>query len=192
MKAYPDKEKTLYNLLSHESVTREYVLDAVERLKHERTNDERQLKDLLVTRKETTKANQVTVKLSELSEGLRLKTLQTQQSYPEPTENLEEIRHLLERLHLRVVVDNKPLDYKLTFKLAGQIISTEDSETDDLFNKHFKEYEQQHPDMNIEDLIDPSKPLPGNSPFVRHINRVKKNLVTIEQTSGCLFVDRYT
>ncbi|MFC2025234.1 recombinase family protein [Chloroflexota bacterium] len=184
LKAYPDKEKNLYDLLSHESVTKNYVLDAVDRLKRERINDERQLKDLVATRKETTRANQVTVKLSELSEKLRLKTLQAQQSSPEPTENLDEIRHLLERLQLSVVVDNKPLDYKLTFKLAGQIISTEDSETDDLFNKLFKEFEQQHPDMNIEDIVDPSKPLPGNSPFAQSVNRAKKNLVTIEQTSG--------
>ncbi|MFC1987292.1 recombinase family protein [Chloroflexota bacterium] len=184
LKTYPDKEKTLYNLLSHESVTKEYVLDAVDRLKHERTNDERQLKYLLATRKEATRANQVTLKLSEFSEGLRLNALQAQQASLEPTENLEENRSLLERLQLKVKVNSKPLDYKLTFKLAGQIISTEDSETDALFNKLFKEFEQQNPDMSIEDVVDPSKPLPGNSLFAQSANQVKRNLVTIEQTSG--------
>lgn len=89
LKAYPDKEKNLYDLLSHESVTKDYVLEAVRKLKNERINDERQLKDLLSTRKEVSKANQVTVKLSEVSEELRSNALYIQQTNPEPAENLQ-------------------------------------------------------------------------------------------------------
>jgi hypothetical protein len=184
LKTYPNKEKNLYDLLSHESVTKEYVLDAVCRLNEERINDEGQLKDLISTRKETGRANQVTLKLSELSEELRLNALQIQQTNPEPTENLEEKRHILESLQLKVVVNSKPLDYKLSFGLYGQIISTEESETEALFNKLFEDFAQEHPDMNIDDLIDLTKPLPGNSPFAQSINRAKKNLVTTERTSG--------
>ncbi len=184
LKAYSNKEKNLYDLLSHESVTKEYVIDAVQKLRQERINDESQLKDLLSTRKETGRANQVTIKLSELSEELRLNTLHIQQASPEPTENLEERRHIFESLQLKVVVNSKPLDYKLTFSLYGQIISTEESETEALFNKLFEEFAQEHHDMNIDDLIDLSKPLPGNTLFAQSINKAKKNLVTIEQTSA--------
>ena len=184
LKAYPDKEKNLYELLSHESVTKHYVLDAVDKLKNERINDERQLKDLLSTRKEMSRANQATIKLSEVSEELRSNALYIQQTSPEPTENLEEKRRILEDLHLKIVVNSKPLDYKLTFSLYGQIVSTEESETEATFNRLFNEYAQEHPDINFDDYVDPGKPLPGNSPFAQSINRAKKNLVTIEQTSA--------
>ncbi|MDD4876174.1 MAG: hypothetical protein PHQ86_03460, partial [Dehalococcoidales bacterium] len=68
--------------------------------------------------------------------------------------------------------------------LYGQIISTEESETEATFNRLFNEYAKEHPDMNFDDYVDPGKPLPGNSPFAQSINQAKKNLVTIEQTSA--------
>ena len=191
LKAYPDKEKNLYDLLSHESITKDYVLEAVSKLKNERINDERQLKDLLSTRKEMSRANQVTIKLSEVSEELRTNALYIQQTSPETTENIEEKRRILEDLHLKIVVNSKPLDYKLTFSLYGQIISTEESETEATFSRLFNEYAQEHPDINFDDYVDPGKPLPGNSPFAQSINRAKNNLVTIEQTSGCLSTHAY-
>ncbi len=191
LKAYPDKEKNLYDLLSHESVTKDYVLDAVHKLKNERINDERQLKDLLSTRKEMSRANQATIKLSEVSEELRSNALYIHQTSPEPTENLEERRRIFEDLHLKIVVNSKPLDYKLTFSLYGQIISTEESETEATFNRLFNEYAQEHPDINFDDYVDLGKPLPGNSPFAQSINRSKKNLVTTEQTSGCMSSHAY-
>jgi len=55
-----------------------------------------------------------------------------------------------------------------------------------------KEFEQQHPDITIKDMLDPDKPLPGNSLFAKSVNRVKNNLVTIEQTSGCLSSHAYS
>jgi hypothetical protein len=179
-------------LLSHESVTKDYVLDAVHKLKNERSNDERQLKNSLSTRKEMSRADQVTIKLSEVSENLRSNALYIQQISPEPTENLEKWRRILKGLHLKIVVNSKPLDYKLTFSLFGQIISTEESETESTFNRLFNEFAQEHPDINLADCVDPDKPLPGNLPFAQLINQAKKDLVTTEQTSASLFRCRYS
>lgn len=53
-------------------------------------------------------------------------------------------------------------------------------------NKLIKEFEQQHPDISVADLLDYSKPLPGNSKFAQFWNKFKQDLITIEQTSGCL------
>ena len=184
LKTYQNKEKNFYDLLSHEAVTKDYVLDAVNKLKQERLNDERQLKDLLAARKEAGNAKRVTVKLSELSETLRSKALQSQQASPEPTDHLKEKRSLLESLQLKVVVQTKPLEYQFSFKLGGQIISTADADHEAIFNKVLKEFEQQHPDITIEDILDSDKPLPEDTPFARAVNQVKNNLVTIERTSA--------
>ncbi len=184
LKAYPRKEKSLYDLLSHEAVTKDYVLDTVNKLKQERSNDERQLNELLATRNEATKADQVTIKLSDLSEGLRSKALESQQDSPNPTDELEKKRSILEKLRLAVSVQPSTLTYQFTFKLGGQIISTADADNEALFNQALKEFEKQHPDITIDDLLDFNKQLPEDTPFAKVVNQVKRNLVTIEQTSA--------
>jgi hypothetical protein len=184
LKAYPTKEKNLIDLMNHEAVTKDYVLESINKQKQERLNDERQLNQLLATRKETSKADHITVKLSELSEQLRKEALQAQQASTEPTDNLEMKRGLLDSLHLKIVVQPDPKSYQFSFKLGGQIISTLDADDEALFNKALKDFEQQHPDITIEDLLDFNKQLPGNSPFAQSVNQVKRNLVTIEQTSA--------
>jgi len=79
-----------------------------------------------------------------------------------------------------------PKIYQFTFKLGGQIISTSDADNEAIFNQYLKEFEQQHPDTNIEDLLDINKQLTEDTPFAEIVNQVKGNLVTIEQTWGCL------
>jgi len=190
LKTYPAKERKLYDLLPHESVTKDYVLDAVNKLKQERLNDERQLKQLLATRKEATRGDGFTFKLSELSEELRLKALQSQQASPDPADDLQANRSLLEKLRLEIVAN--PQSYEFSFKLGGQIISTSDADDEAFFNQVLKEFEQQHPDTSIEDLLDINKQLPEDTPFAKIVNQVKQNLVTIEQTSASLFNCRYT
>jgi hypothetical protein len=37
--------------------------------------------------------------------------------------------------------------------------------------------------MTIDDVLDLNKPVPSDSPFAQSVNEMKKNLVTIEQTS---------
>ncbi|MCJ7521811.1 MAG: hypothetical protein MUP21_06315, partial [Dehalococcoidia bacterium] len=182
LKTYPAKERNLYDLLPHEAVTKDYVLDAVTKLKQERLNDERQLKQLLATRKKVATDDSFTFKLSELSEELRLKALQSQQASPEPTDDLEAKRSILEKLRLEVVAN--PQSYQFSFKLGGQIISTLDADNEAIFNQYLKEFEQQHPDTNIEDLLDINKQLTEDTPFAEIVNQVKQNLVTIEQTSA--------
>ena len=184
LKTYPAKERKLYDLLPHEAVTKDYVLDAVNKLKQERLNDERQLKQLLATRKEATTADSFNFKLSEISEALRSKALQSQQASPDPTADLQTKRSLLEKLRLEIVAN--PQSYEFSFKLGAQIISTADADDEAFFNQALKEFEQQHPDTSIEDLLDINKQLPEDTPFAKIINQEKQNLVTIEQTSPCL------
>ena len=70
--------------------------------------------------------------------------------------------------------------------IGGQIISNPDPDADyeALLNELSKEFEQQHPDITIEDLRDFNTQLPEDMPFGKVVNQVKKNLVTIAQTSG--------
>ena len=42
----------------------------------------------------------------------------------------------------------------------------------------------QHPDTSIEDLLAINKQLPEDTPLAQKVNQLKKNLVTIEQTSA--------
>jgi hypothetical protein len=60
----------------------------------------------------------------------------------------------------------------------------------DSFEKELEESEERHPDTPIKDLLDTKKLLPETTPFAKKINQLKKNLVTITQTSGCLCFHR--
>jgi len=48
-----------------------------------------------------------------------------------------------------------------------------------------------HPDVSVKDLLDTKYPIPEDTPFSKKINRLKQNLVTIKQTSGCLSSHAY-
>jgi hypothetical protein len=98
----------------------------VNKLKEQRLNDERQLKELRVTRKEATMARRFTVKLSGLSESLRAEALQSHQTSPNQTDGLDAKSDLLESLRLEVVAD--PQSYQFSFKPGGQIICPEPSQ----------------------------------------------------------------
>jgi len=51
-----------------------------------------------------------------------------------------------------------------------------------MFNQALKEFEQQHPDTYIEDLLAINKQFPEDTPFARAVYRVKQNSVTIGRT----------
>jgi len=193
LKTYPAKEKSLYDLLSHEAVTKDYVLDAVNKLKQERSNDESRLKDLLVTRKEA-QQERLTFELSELSDLIISELLKSTGDKAIPTDNLSEKRRLLEMLRLEIVAD--PHSFQFSFKLGGQLISTQNYDSNDEFtkdelaalNQELAEFKEKHPD------IDPyakfSIQFPDNKPLPVLLNYLK-NLVTKSQTSGCLSSHAY-
>ena len=183
LKAYPAKERNLYDLLSYETVTKDYVLDAVNKLKQEQSNDEAQLGRLLATRKQISKSENFTFKLTEFSEQLRAGALYVQQDTSNPTDHLDQKRKLFETLRLQVLAT--PQNYQLTFKLGAQIVSSSDADFEDHFNQLLKEFEQQHPDINMQDLLDIGTQLPEDTSFGRAVNTVKQNLVATEQTSRC-------
>ena len=86
---------------------------------------------------------------------------------------------------------SNPKSFEFNFKFAGQLVSTLDSKQEDYFNNALHEFEQKHPDVFIEDFLDFKKQLPGDTPFADIVNQVKRNLVTIEQTSALRRVNRY-
>ena len=181
LKTYPIKEKKLYSILPDESVTKDYVLDEVNKLKQNRLHDEQELSVLLAERKKMTTSKEVTLRLSELSDLYRTEALQSQQINLEDGDELKKIRNILEFLQLKVVAD--PQSYQFSFKLGAQLVSSTDSDSDACFAQQLKEFEHKHPDISIEDLLS-DKPLPEDTPYGRLHNQIKKNLVTIEQTSA--------
>ncbi len=194
LNTYPRKERTLYDLLGSEAVTKDYVLDAVNKLKKQRLNDEGQLKSLLLSRKEAARANHLTLKLTQAS-STRFRDLVHEYDwqsllYPYPThdsqadltEQLGRKRNLFACIKLKVLAD--PKGYEFNFTLDGTIISTTYSDELSSFEDELEDFEERHPDMSIKDLLDTNKLLQENTPFAEKVNRLKRNLVTIEQTSA--------
>ena len=50
------------------------------------------------------------------------------------------------------------------------------------FEDELEDFEGQHPDISLKDLMDTNKLLQENTPFARKVNKSKRNLVTIERT----------
>ncbi|MBA7560944.1 MAG: hypothetical protein GH159_00135 [Dehalococcoidia bacterium] len=174
LKTYPTKEKNLYDLLLHESVTKDYVLEAVDKLKQSQQEDERQLKQLLESRKKSVQARQITVKLTEFSDAIR-------NSLADDI-SLEKKRAMLEAL--QVEIQAWPGKYRFTCFIDAELTSDHDEKIESAFSEKVKELEEQHPEINFGDLIDHSKQLPEDTFIGRTSNQIKKNLVTTEQTSA--------
>jgi len=198
LKAYPRKEKTLYDLISNELVTKDYVLDTINKLKHEQLNAQHQLKLLLQTRKETQRNNLNTLQLSTVCLD---KLRQLDQYFPfsdtvftpdmddfekKLDEHIAEVfqrrRLLFESINLKILAD--PTGYEFTFTLDGAILSTKDSDDLSFFDDELRDFEELHPDISIQELLDPKKTLPENTSFAKKVNQLKRNLVTTEQTSA--------
>jgi site-specific DNA recombinase len=193
IKAYPRKEKTLFELLPYENVTKDYVLDVVNKLKQERLDDERQLQLLLETRKEATSADHLTFRLSEAS-GRKFQQLVhdydwNRTLYPFPPDGIPEDdvheallrkRSLFEAINLKVLAD--PTSFQFNFTLDGTIVSTTDASELASFEDQLEEFEKLHPDISVKDLLDKTKLLPETTPFAKNVNQLKQNLATIERT----------
>jgi site-specific DNA recombinase len=188
LKAYPLKEKNLYDLLSHESVTKEYVLETIDKLKQERLDNERHLQSMLSSRKEATRSDRLELRLSQASalEFMKFAHDYDPQSFlyppsePSKEDQLVKKRDRLASIKLKVLAD--PKGYEFSFTLDGTIISTTDA--NESFEDELEEFEDQHPDISVRDLLDTNKPLPGDTPFVQKVNKLKQNLATIERTSA--------
>ena len=89
---------------------------------------------------------------------------------------------MLLEIKLRVLAD--PKSFSFNFTLQGNLISSTQEEDFSSFEKELRDYEQQHPDVTIGDLLNPNKPLAEGTPSAKAVNEAKSNLVTIEQTSG--------
>jgi site-specific DNA recombinase len=182
LKAYPNKEKNLYDLLTHEAVTKDYVLAAVIKLTQSQQEDERQLRQLIESRKQADEAQQITLKLSEISEGMRNRFSKNI--------SLNQKRRMLEVMRIKVLAT--PGNYRFTCFIDAELTSDIDEELESLVDEKVKELETLHPEVNFGDLIDQAKLIPEDTLIGKATNQIKKkkNLVTIERTSECLFVRR--
>jgi len=191
LNTYPRKEQSLYELLGSEAVTKDYVLDAVNKLKQQRLNDERQLKLLLGSRKEATQATRLSVNLTQAS-GRKFRDLVFQYDwkstlYPQPHDTQDDIaeqfarkRNLFESIKLRILAE--PQGYEFSFTLDGTIVSTTSSAELSSFEDNLEDFEERHRGLVIRDLLDNDKVLEEDTPFARKVNQLKQNLVTIERT----------
>lgn len=179
LKTYPFKEKTFYELLAHDSVTKEYVIDSINGLKKERLNDEHQLENLIQSRKELSKSEHINLELSYITEILRDISLQgvPKEQY---LELLNQRRNFLDQIKLKVFAE--PDYFRFTFQLDGQIVTS----TDDykVLDNQLLDFEKLHPEITDWDLLDPTKQVPEDTEFGEKVNQLKQNLVTIEQTSA--------
>jgi site-specific DNA recombinase len=205
LKTYPAKETNLYDLLSHDAVTKDLLLDAINKLKRERLNDQHQLKDLLSTR-EQAKSKWTKLELDELTNIIVSEILNSTNNKGIPTDNLLQKRRLLEGIRLEIIAD--PHNYQFNFKLGGFLISTQnyyrpDTVTEDEL-AHLKEKfgdEFYAPTENELAELEKARAKENketqtanhvfkmtysfNRPLVVLRNYVK-NLVATEQTSRCL------
>ena len=106
-------------------------------------------------------------------------------------------RDILERLQLKVTADQKT--HQFSFKFYGLLVSSSQAPLQDFINQKYYEFEKQHPEYSLDDIVNPDVILPGDSKFAQILNPVKKklqiekqDLVTTEQTSGCLTTDTYS
>ena len=193
LNTYPRKEKALYDLLTSDAVTKDYVLDAVNKVKKQRLNDERQLKLLLLSRKEATRSNHLKLTLTQASAKRFMQLVHEydwqSMLYPYPhdfedneAEQFARKRKLFESIKLNVLAD--PKGYEFTFTLDGTIISTTYSDELSSFEDDLEDFEQRHPDISIKDVLDTNKTFQENTPFAEKVNKLKQDLVTIERTSA--------
>jgi site-specific DNA recombinase len=193
LNTYPRKEKTLYDLLASEAVTKDYVLEAVNKLKKQRLNDERQLKLLLLSRKEASQANHLKLKLSQVSFNKAVELLDeydcqimlypyTHAPQDDLAKQLFRKRNLFKSIGLKVLAD--PKSYEFNFTLDGTIISTKYADELSSFEGELEDFEKRHPDILLKDLLDTNKLIEENTPFAEKVNKLKRDLVTTERTSA--------
>ncbi|APV43870.1 site-specific DNA recombinase [Dehalogenimonas formicexedens] len=157
LKAYPQKEKNLYGLLTHEQVTSEYVLEAVSKLKERLAEDEQQLKGLVETRKRIGASAQIALS-SEQKNSLVLEKL-----FEATT--IEDRRRWLQAMRVKIIA--QPGSFKMMCFYDAKIDYADFLE---------------NPDADLES----GDPMPDvNQPVYADYAKSVKDLVTIERTSGC-------
>ena len=176
LKTYSHKEKNLYDLLASDSVTKDYVLDTINKLKQSQSEDELQLKQLLALRKETNIAKRITTKLSEFSESM--KDVYTQKD----EHSVQENRQVLESLNVKI--EASPGNYRFNCTIDTELTSDIDDRVETAFSQEVELLEKLHPEITFGDLIDHAKQTPNDTLIGQLSNQIKakKNLVTIAQT----------
>ncbi len=190
LKTYEPRERKLYNILHKPQVTEEYVLDAVDKLKHQQQEDKRQIDELLELRKQQAQVTKINVTLSKYSEDLKAAM----------SANLTTTKKRQFLLTYEVRVTASPGKY--TFTTMMNMTSEDwDEDLETYVVDSVKKLEAQHPDITITDLADHYKMLPDDHPLTRTSNEIKqqriatarqkprqpsakKPFTTIEQTSA--------
>lgn len=178
LKTYPAKEKNLYDLLSHEEVTKDYVLDAIRDLKKRREAEESQLQSLIASRNQSFDITQIKDKLTKLSQGVR--------EFMQGDLSLEDKRRLLDDFSVQIKAN--PGNYTFTCIIDTELSADYDEEIISETHKQLKVFEKKHPEISFGDIVDIHIPMPEDTPFGIVINDAKRkvnpDLVTIERTWG--------
>ena len=180
LKTYPAKEKNLYDLLAHQNVTKEYVLEAVDNLKKEKAASESRLKELIYQRNQLTNYSQPPkIKLSKFCD----KMLTLIEPDSELLKSPEVYPPLFEKINLEVKAD--PSDFELKFRMGMQLVTTSEDNAfvEDYFKKSLIEFEQKHPEYYADDIALADR-LPDDTVFGRVVNQVAKEFSPIERTSA--------
>jgi site-specific DNA recombinase len=195
IKTYEFKEKNLYDLLSSEIVTKDYVLDAINKLRQEKEKNSNDLKELLDIKINIDNFKFGNIRVSELTE--RMRNLYSQ------SHTLQDKRNILKDFNLSVEAipgnykvltlvgtqydsDNYVKDMLIKKDHGTRAFNLDNYSDDDLkgIDETIKEFEIKHPNITFGDIIDYSKILPEDTAFGRVLNKEKAHLVTIEQTSA--------
>lgn len=169
LRSYAPQEQMLLELYTQRNVSKHLLLAQIEKLKEREAEDKRQIDQLLQTRKEAGIATKITLKLSEYSE--RLKADLPQNVTPEGKRKYLDI--------YQVRVEAARGEYGFACYGDSILLSddpTFDEELDRAFVEGLKDAERQYPDMTLLDMIDFSKQLPGDHPFTKMLNDLKKRM----------------
>jgi site-specific DNA recombinase len=187
LKSYPLKEKNLYNLLAHDNVTKEFVLDSIQQINLEREIDEKQLEHLLSLRDEINSSEYVTLNISPI--------ITDKQSNYIDSLDFKERRQLFEGYRLEVKAD--PKDFSLTIKLGAKVLTyTKFLKLEAKIEKLFKEFQNEHPNSTYQEYIDfvtkeKSEDFTKIFRLPKNHSNLNSNLVTIERTSASRHADNY-
>jgi site-specific DNA recombinase len=165
LKTYGPKEQNLIHLYAEDQITKEYLLAEVKRIREREAEDKRHIDQLLKTRREAATANKITLKLSEYSDKLRASLPQSLTPQAK--------REFLDTYGVKVLAARG----KYAFCCFADMILTSceyDEEFEAAFSQGLEQFEKQHPEITLQDLMDYGKVLPEDHLFARYINETKK------------------
>lgn len=162
LKAYDKKEKMLYGLLPDKDLTTDYLLDAINDLKHERSELEESIRHLEETCSDMSSKEKVTFRLSELNAELFADNAPEQIS-----------RAHLEACGCQIVA--QPGSHKITTLIQIDFEDETNNAMRALWPQLVKEFEYKHPEYSLLDIVDYAVKLPEDTRLGDLIQTIKNS-----------------